>query len=178
VPILFSRYTHYTEVGGARQCCFQIYEHFRHEYYYWENLWDSSRHSTQYINWWRYAFKYRRPIKCQNIKCQILFRPCIYGVRFPPIFMLILIQHVSVLKWISTLNISNSACYFNLIFLQFQHVSLIDVNFNIEHVKFKWYTTLKFRYWSNFQCWSFKTCWKRITTWIWEVNIGGYIAPR
>jgi hypothetical protein len=32
------------------QCCFQIYKHFRHEY--WENLWDS----TQYINWCYYTF--------------------------------------------------------------------------------------------------------------------------
>jgi hypothetical protein len=38
---------------------------------------------------------------------------------------------------ISTLNISNSACHFNSTLLQCEHVSLIDVNLNIEYVKFK-----------------------------------------
>lgn len=59
-----------------------------------------------------------------------------YGVRLPPIFMFILIQHVSVIE----VKFDIEHIKFNILlkfnFPAIQHISVIIVNQNIGHIKF------------------------------------------
>jgi hypothetical protein len=65
-----------------------------------------------------------------------------YGVRFPRIFMLellVLIQNVSVIEVNFDIeHIKYSIpLWFNIASILQEHVSLIDINLNIEHIKYK-----------------------------------------